>query len=558
MSGASVAPFVSRRSYPDLSANSVTPITPAQVPRLQFKPSPPQSSHIYAHPSIMEPTVLLRLATHRYPIPSQYYPHISHYRPVMPSQSSYLRASVPRQPSANSSHMTSMSSGSPPYQAAMLGYENSDASSEYNTIEAAFDPNTGTRGHNSYGGEYQDPLRSSWMSTDQALSYNDAYMSGMYSLSSAMSPVAADENRNLADQYSSLVDPYIKQEEYLSGYDKYNQENLGYTGAGTASSVSAARPLSAAGPLSSQHTAHTSTAGMTHRTPAFPRYDLTTQSSAYGVNAAPDVTASYSLQPGTPFTTYEANIPRYVHPAQVSPNLSPATDYVPLEKTAASPAACDPRTTFNGPGPGPSPPLSFTSRSPPSQRGRSDSDVGSASVSPPLVQTVAPGKRRRTVSFTSTSSGDSAHQTDGGESERENSDEEGDSDDEYQVPHLRRRTVSTTSTSSRAEYPSRRVAPPVPVPNLTKKSRGRHVPTAETVESGVGKNTRMYVCKVADCGKCFARGEHLKRHVRSIHTHDKPHKCPCCGKDFSRHDNLGQHMRVHKSSSSKQRRFTAV
>jgi len=91
---------------------------------------------------------------------------------------------------------------------------------------------------------------------------------------------------------------------------------------------------------------------------------------------------------------------------------------------------------------------------------------------------------------------------------------------------------------------------PVPVPNLTKKSRGRRVPTAPVymVQGGVQKNMRMYKCTVDGCNKCFARGEHLKRHLRSIHTNEKPHKCPVegCGKDFSRHDNLGQHMRVHK------------
>ncbi|TFL06562.1 hypothetical protein BDV98DRAFT_498530 [Pterulicium gracile] len=105
---------------------------------------------------------------------------------------------------------------------------------------------------------------------------------------------------------------------------------------------------------------------------------------------------------------------------------------------------------------------------------------------------------------------------------------------------------------------------PVPVPHLTKKSRGRRVPTVGTVavkgdpdaEDSPGKKRtgRQYACKVPGCGKCFARGEHLKRHVRSIHTYEKPHKCPYpgCGKDFSRHDNLGQHMRVHKDFQAPQ------
>ncbi|KAF8962001.1 hypothetical protein BDZ97DRAFT_1167637 [Flammula alnicola] len=133
---------------------------------------------------------------------------------------------------------------------------------------------------------------------------------------------------------------------------------------------------------------------------------------------------------------------------------------------------------------------------------------------------------------------------------------------------------------------------PVPVPNLNKKSRGRKVPfvaglattssagsTSSTEgpkggagieEGGEGQTSnsgrarrkttrtptpvtdelagsRTYVCVVPGCGKCFVRGEHLKRHVRSIHTHDKPHPCPFdgCDKSFSRRDNLGQHVRIH-------------
>lgn len=85
--------------------------------------------------------------------------------------------------------------------------------------------------------------------------------------------------------------------------------------------------------------------------------------------------------------------------------------------------------------------------------------------------------------------------------------------------------ASSSSFSAERRGPRIRTAPPVPVPNLTKKSRGRRVPTAvddpTEGESVEGKKGRVYICKVQDCGKCFSRGEHLKRHIRSIHTHEK-------------------------------------
>jgi hypothetical protein len=65
--------------------------------------------------------------------------------------------------------------------------------------------------------------------------------------------------------------------------------------------------------------------------------------------------------------------------------------------------------------------------------------------------------------------------------------------------------------------------------------------------------SRPFVCTVEGCGKAYIRAEHLKRHVRSIHTNDKPYECPHpgCGREFSRYDNLCQHFKgVHGPTSS--------
>lgn len=55
--------------------------------------------------------------------------------------------------------------------------------------------------------------------------------------------------------------------------------------------------------------------------------------------------------------------------------------------------------------------------------------------------------------------------------------------------------------------------------------------------------SKTFICHL--CSRRFRRQEHLKRHYRSLHTHDKPFKCTDCGKTFSRSDNLAQHQRTH-------------
>ena len=90
-----------------------------------------------------------------------------------------------------------------------------------------------------------------------------------------------------------------------------------------------------------------------------------------------------------------------------------------------------------------------------------------------------------------------------------------------------------TTSSSPSSLPillrSQPATLPTPVPNLTKKSRGRRVPTVELREQTNEDSSsihRAHVCTVQGCGKAFHRGEHLKRHIRSIHTHEKRELVP--------------------------------
>lgn len=59
--------------------------------------------------------------------------------------------------------------------------------------------------------------------------------------------------------------------------------------------------------------------------------------------------------------------------------------------------------------------------------------------------------------------------------------------------------------------------------------------------------SKTFVCTL--CSRRFRRQEHLKRHYRSLHTHEKPFECTDCGKKFSRSDNLSQHQRTHGSGT---------
>lgn len=74
-----------------------------------------------------------------------------------------------------------------------------------------------------------------------------------------------------------------------------------------------------------------------------------------------------------------------------------------------------------------------------------------------------------------------------------------------------------------------RIPGPIPIPSLTKKHRGRAVAKdPKRIDANV-----VHVCPIDSCGACFKRKEHVKRHVRGIHSVDKVSQSDVCA-DYSR------------------------
>jgi uncharacterized Zn-finger protein len=97
-------------------------------------------------------------------------------------------------------------------------------------------------------------------------------------------------------------------------------------------------------------------------------------------------------------------------------------------------------------------------------------------------------------------------------------------------------TISTTSTSASVQEKND-VISSIPATVQNEPPRRGRKPTLEYDPA------KQFVCSY--CKRRFKRQEHLKRHVRSLHTHERPFDCELCGKKFSRSDNLAQHIKTH-------------
>lgn len=81
-------------------------------------------------------------------------------------------------------------------------------------------------------------------------------------------------------------------------------------------------------------------------------------------------------------------------------------------------------------------------------------------------------------------------------------------------------------------------------PSYRRKSMTPSRRSSVVIESTKELEEKPFHCHI--CPKSFKRSEHLKRHVRSVHSNERPFACHICDKKFSRSDNLSQHIKTHK------------
>lgn len=83
------------------------------------------------------------------------------------------------------------------------------------------------------------------------------------------------------------------------------------------------------------------------------------------------------------------------------------------------------------------------------------------------------------------------------------------------------------------------------IPDLDKRKRRKSSEQNIAINNEVNEDLPSTSFPCTECDKQFKRSEHLKRHVRSVHSNIRPFHCKYCDKKFSRSDNLAQHLKTH-------------
>lgn len=91
---------------------------------------------------------------------------------------------------------------------------------------------------------------------------------------------------------------------------------------------------------------------------------------------------------------------------------------------------------------------------------------------------------------------------------------------------------TSAATRTRLSSPPEELELPIPY----QRGGTRHI-----IHVGANVNKKPYAC--SNCGRAFARREHLMRHIETMHHGQKDFKCQVCSRVFSRKDNMMQHVR---------------
>jgi len=57
------------------------------------------------------------------------------------------------------------------------------------------------------------------------------------------------------------------------------------------------------------------------------------------------------------------------------------------------------------------------------------------------------------------------------------------------------------------------------------------------------KTSGIYACE--QCDRSFSVQSNLRRHIRTVHSDNRPYLCQVCGKTFNQNCNLKRHLRIH-------------